>query len=187
MVRDLRSALDDLELENTDQKVFIPFKALQGLLTPDMVTELVRDLADGGHLDVFEQHEIVHRILNNGLRVFATLLSISRPELIRRFIEIDHFSHIQFDSRLPLPISTLRKDWILEDEATCRRFYQKQWRFLAPIFQADQTHRVLDDHTILPFINSERLGEGACGEVFDIALEGTNQAIEKNVGNVRAL
>lgn len=113
--------------------------------------------------------------MDNGLRVFATLLSFSRPDLILKFKETDHFAHSQLDSRLPLSQDSLRL--ILRDENSSAKYYKHQWKFLAPFFRADQSHRDLQDNVVLPFTSCERLGEGGFGEVHKMTLNASYQGL----------
>lgn len=99
---DIREELDKLDIENYKQKPFITHDVLSGLLNESKVRLLVKNLSDQGQIQVYQQQEIITSILRNGLRLFATLLSLSRPELILKFIETDHFGLGQLDSRLPL-------------------------------------------------------------------------------------
>ena len=165
---DIRVELEDLEIQNYEQKSFISLDALQQLLTESRVVSLISDLSENGDIEVWQQAELSRIIVNNGLRVFATLLSFSRSDLIVKFKETDHFAHSQLDSRLPLSQDSLKM--IVHDEKSSAKFYKHQWKFLAPLFRADQSHRELQDNVILPFISCERLGEGGFGEVHKMSL-----------------
>lgn len=98
---DIREELEELDIQNYEQKPFIAHDALHGLLNESKITLLVKNLSDQGQIQVYQQQEIITSILRNGLRLFATLLSLSRPELIVKFIETDHFAHVMgyFDGR----------------------------------------------------------------------------------------
>lgn len=105
---DIREELEELDIQNYEQKPFIAHDALHGLLNESKITLLVKNLSDQGQIQVYQQQEIITSILRNGLRLFATLLSLSRPELIVKFIETDHFAHGQLHSRLPLSLEARR-------------------------------------------------------------------------------
>lgn len=151
------------------------------MLSENRVAGLIRDLSEKGELEIWQQREIIDIIVNNGLRVFATLLSFSRPELILNFKETDHFAHSQLDSRLPLSKESL--GLILRDEKPSAKFYKHQWKFLAPLFRADQSHRQLENNVVLPFINSERLGEGGFGEVHKMTIDASYQGLVPGARN----
>ena len=172
---DMRLELEDLEIQNYEHKPFIPLDALKELLPESRVATLIRALSQNGEVQVWQQPELVRIIVDNGLRVFATLLSFSRPGLIQKFKETDHFAHSQLDSRLPLTKDSL--GLILGDEKLSTWFYKHQWRFLAPFFRADQSHRELPDHVILPFTGCESLGEGGFGEVHKLTMAASYQGL----------
>ena len=172
---DMREELEDLEIQNYEQKPFVPLDALKVLLTKSRVTTLIRALSESKEVEVWQQPELIRIILDNGLRVFATLLSFSRPDLIQKFKETDHFAHSQLDSRLPISKDSLLL--ILADEKLSTRFHKHQWRFLAPSFRADQSHRELQDNVILPFTECERLGEGGFGEVHKMTMAASYQGL----------
>ena len=172
---DMIEELENIEIRNYEQKFFIPPDALKELLPESRVANLIHVLSENGEVEVWQQPELIRIIVDNGLRVFATLLSFSRPGLIQKFKETDHFAHSQLDSRLPLSEDSLRL--ILGDETLSKRFYKHQWRFLAPFFRADQSHRVLRDCVILPFTECEPLGEGAFGEVHKMTMAASYQGL----------
>lgn len=160
--------LETLEVLNYEQQPFVPYEAVKSLLTVKKTEEIVFDLSCKGQFQVYQQQEIVRSICSNGLRLFATLLSFSRPELIVHFIEHDHYAHGQLDSRLPL--SKLSLDPILKDDYLCSRFDKHQWKFLPPFLNADQSHRELEDGARLPYVKCKRLDDGAFGEVFQMSV-----------------
>ena len=171
----MRLELEDLEIQNYENRSFIPLGALKDLLPASKVATLIRALSENKDVEVWQQPELIHIIVDNGLRVFATLLSFLQPELIGKFKETDHAAHSQLDSRLPLSQDSLLL--ILGDEKLSNRFYKHQWRFLAPFFRADQSHRKLQDNVILPFTNCERLGEGSFGEVHKMTMAASYQGL----------
>ncbi|KAF6236138.1 hypothetical protein HO173_005767 [Letharia columbiana] len=183
---EMREELEEAEIENYEQRPFIPHDALKDLLPESKIATLISALAGRGVLEVYQQREIINAILDNGLRLFATLLSLSRPELILKFIETDHFAQSQLDSRLPLSHHSL--GLILRDEKLSARFYKHQWKFLAPFFRADQSHRELEDNVILPFIDCKRLGEGGFGEVHQMTMVASYQGLVPEVkGQVKII
>ena len=178
---DIRGELEDLEIQNYELKSFIPLDALRQLLTENRIAILIQTLSENGDIEVWQQAELCRIIVNNGLRVFATLLCLSRPDLIVKFKETDHFAHSQLDSKLPLSQESLKM--ILRDERSGAKFYKHQWKFLVPMFRADQSHRELQDNVILPFTRCQRLGEGGFGEVHKMSLDATYQALVPEGGS----
>lgn len=177
---DIRTELEELEVQNYDHKFFIPLDDLRTLLPKSRVAALVRTLTEENKIEHWQESELVQMVVNNGLRVFATLLSFSRPDLIVKFKETDHFAHSQLDSRLPL--SRESGVQILRDINLAAKFDKHQWRFLAPFFCADQSHRELHENVILPFTECKQLKEGGFGEVHKVTLAASHQALmsEKN-------
>lgn len=90
---DIREEVADLDTQNHEQRCFVPHGALKDLLSESRVAALSRALSEKGEIEVWQQREIIGIVANNGLRVFATLLSFSRPGLILKFKETDHFAH----------------------------------------------------------------------------------------------
>ncbi|KAL8878926.1 MAG: hypothetical protein Q9198_003363 [Flavoplaca austrocitrina] len=164
----IQEELEDLQSINCDQKPFIIHDSLKSLLDKKRVEKILSELVAREKIQVYQQREIFKSILENGIRLFATLLSISRPERILDFIETDHFIHDQLDSRLPLSQEAVGH--ILKDPKLCARFYQHQWRFFPPVFSADRSHRGLQCETRLPFVSCEELGEGGFGKVAKVGL-----------------
>lgn len=180
----MRVELEDLEVQNYEQKSFIPLDALKDLLPKSRVTTFIHTLTENGEIQVWQQPELIRIVVDNGLRVFATLLSFSQPELIQKFKEADHFAHSQLNSKLPLFKDSL--GLILRNEKLNARFYKHQWRFLAPFFRADQSNRELQDNVILPFTKCEQLGEGGFGEVHKITMAASYQGlISQGTGQVK--
>lgn len=171
----MRVELEDLEIQNYEQKSFIPLDALKIILPESRVATLIHALSENGEIEVWQEPELIRIVVDNGQRVFATLLSFSQPGLIQKFKETDHFAHSQLDSRLPLSKDSL--GLILQSEKLGARFYKHQWRFLAPFFRADQSHRELQDSVILPFTKCEQLGEGGFGEVHKMTMAASYQSL----------
>lgn len=171
--------LEALEIYNTEDKPFVTYDALKDFLTRTRIQEIFSTLARDGTIQVYQQQEIVDAVSSNGLRLFATLLSFSRPGLIAAFIENDHFKHNELDSKLPLNKPSLAT--ILIEESLCKI----RQKFLPPIFRADQSHRKLEDGTRLPFVKCRELGEGGFGEVHEMTLPASCQAlVPQNGGEV---
>lgn len=165
--------LEALEIYNYERKTFVPYEALKSHLTLAKTETIVSELSRDGKIQVYQRQEILTSIHSNGLRLFATLLTFSRPELIVDFIKHDHFTRCQLDSRLPLQKSSLKP--ILKDDNLCNRFDKHQWKFIPPFFRIDQSHRELEDDARLPFEKCRRLGDGGFGEVYEMTLPASCQ------------
>lgn len=176
---DIRGQLDALEIENFERRVFIPYKSVQKLFTKDVILSI---LSLSG-IEFYDHKEIVRVVLDDGLRIFATLCLIGEPGSIKRFLEVDHFSRGHLDSKLPI-LDRLALNGVLDNDQTAQSFLRKQWIFLAPFFQADQSHRTLDEHTVLPFVSREIIGSGGFAKVYQVTVEASYQSISSTDNNV---
>ena len=175
----IRDELDALEVENCEGRPIVPYHALKDLFDRSTVTALIRDLTDQGKIQIYEQQGVVESIINNGLRLFAVLLSLSRPELILKFMKTDHFAESQLDSRMPLSLQALAATE--EDDKLRLRIYKLQWKFWVPFLRADQLHRDLDHETRLPFVDCTELRGGGFGEIHRLALPAHYQSLVPKV------
>ena len=174
--------LDALDIENFEQRYFIPFEKVQQLFTH----EKVRALLETSDVKFYDRDEIVETILRKGLKVFAILASIQEISTISRFVERDNLGGHPLDARLPLDEGALAT--IFPHENARRMFFRKQWRFLAPSFQADQSYRVLSEQTILPFVLSDRFStNGAYGDIHRVTVEASYQNIQPGRAHVSML
>jgi hypothetical protein len=168
---DICTELENLEIENFEHKFFIPLSKLEQLFTRERIVALLRQHG----IEFYVQVEVTNAVLKNGLRLFATLASIRDIKSITQFLKSDYFSGGQFDSTLPLSEASLLT--ILSDPDRCLQFFRKQWRFLAPVFREDQSHRELDDRTILPFLSSTPIGHGGFANVIKVRVDASHHQI----------
>lgn len=157
---DICGELDALDIVNVEKNRFIPLNKLRKLFTKDKIVALLKQ----NDVEIHLWAEATNAAMNNGLRLFATLASIRSIKLITRFLATDSFSGSQFDSKLPLSESDLSK--ILRDPNLCTQFFERQWRFLAPVFQEDQAYRELDDWVVLPFLRRRKIASGDFAVVY---------------------
>ena len=170
---DIKEDLEDIEEENFEQQAFVSYSALRDLLSEEKVTLLIKGLRDSGDIQVYHEKEIIQCILQDGLRLFAILLSLSRPNLILKFIETNSFAHSQLDARLPLSKESLSR--IIQDGKLCSRFEKYHWKFVIPFLSADHSHRELHDSARLPIVECREIGEGGLGKVDEISLPASCQ------------
>lgn len=165
---DLRNRIRALRCKNDEtQKFFVPDGALDECLDDAVAGKILSD----NHFDPFEIKTAVDAIVNGGRKVFATLITIRRAEVIVHFIANDHLQGQRIDSRLPFSIESLH--FIAPNIA--EEFYEEQWHFTAPILSRQFHHRNLDAETILPFMQSKFRGEGAFGKVHEITVHKNHQ------------
>lgn len=168
---DICTELDNLEIENYEHKFFIPLNKLEQLFTRERIVTLLQQ----HDVEFYLRIEVTNAVLKNGLRLFATLASIRYIKSITRFLESDYFSGGQFDSKLPLSEASLQT--ILRDSERCVQFSRKQWRFVAPVLREDQSHRELDDRTILPFLSLTPIRDGGFAKVFKVRVDASHHQI----------
>jgi hypothetical protein len=177
---DICGELDALDTVNFEKNRFIPLNKLRRLFTKDKILALLKQ----NDVEIYLWTEATNAVMNNGLRLFATLASIRSIKLITRFLATDSFSGSQFDSKLPLSESDLSK--ILRDSNVCIQFFERQWRFLAPVFQEDQAYRELEDWTILPFLGRKRIASGGFAVVYKVTVDASHHKIGGSHGEVGA-
>jgi hypothetical protein len=177
---DICRELDALDVVNFEKNRFIPLNRLERLLTREKIVALLAQNNVEFHLCA----EATSTILNNGIRLFATLASIRNIKLITRFLATDSFSGAQLDSKLPLSESDLLR--IIQDPNTSTQFFQRQWRFLAPVFQENQSYRELADWAILPFLRRSKIGQGGFAVVYKVTVDAAHHRIAGTHGEVGA-
>ena len=176
--KDICHELDALEVDNFENQAFIPLDRLETLLTRERISHLIHD----SQVRFYDRQEAIRAILQKGLKVFATLASIREIGAISKFIESDQSSDGFLDARLPLEVPAL--DVIFSDKDVRSKFYRKQWRFLAPVLQADQSYRKYHEKTILPFISSKDVTSGGYGDVSRVTIDTAHHAISHNSAKV---
>ena len=159
---DLRAQIHELRCRNVDGRYFVPNRALREVITEQAVLTAVEacGILPG------RQEDIVKRVPQSGRRLFAILTLLNRQILILKFIENDQLIPRPLDSSLPFSLSTLQE---MLTRADADDFFEKQWEFTVPILRSSRRgHRILNDYTIFPFMQSILLGEGGFGEVFEL-------------------
>ncbi len=161
---DIASDLGTLEHENFEHKPFVPFNKLEALFTHDKVLELLEQHDLEFHLI----DETVKRVLNGGLKTFATLAAVQDIRSITRFIKEDQFSEVSLDARLPLKETDISRYFSNPEKG--KLFLRRQWSFLAPIFFENQSRRELNDRIILPFLKKILIDKGGFAKVYRVTI-----------------
>ena len=173
--------LDELELDNFDYRPFVPFNRLQELFTHETILEILQDHG----LEFYVMNEVVDRVLEGGLRTFATLAAIGNIGSIMRFIKQDQFSGIPLDAKLPLKDADISQ--YFSDTRECTQFLRKQWTFLAPVFSGYRSHRELHERTILPFLRKDFIGEGGFAKVYKVKVHASHHSLSSTPTEVSLL
>lgn len=143
-------------------RYFAPLGRLRSCLDKESVCAALREAG----LEFQEIARTAEVIVHGGQKTFAILLTIHEESAISDFIAWDQMQCYSLDYRLPVQKASIA--FLLPD--TAERFYEEQWTFVAPVFSRNFHHRNLDRLTIMPFIRSESLGEGAFGTVYEVEL-----------------
>lgn len=169
------------DLYHNDKKYFVPEGALRRLLSSPEVQHEIPAILQNAKVEFYRQLEILDTINAGGYKIFGILVVIDQMQYITNFIETDLFLKRDLDSRIPLKLSDIEAIIPCVESAT--KFYKVQWMFVAPVFGDDRSHRRLEDHAVLPFEKSEKLGQGGFGKVFKVTLHPDHQNL---VSDVRA-
>ena len=165
----LRQKIVESRVRNCDARYFVPDSIIERLFNEESIANCVRE----SEIALHKRRECVHATRHGGRKVFAILILIGTTDRIVDFLENDQLlKEGSLDSRLPFSVDGLMK--ILSDRRWAKEFYEWQWQLLAPFFKEDTIHRVFDADTVLPFIESEELGRGGFGRVFEVLLPGTH-------------
>ncbi|KAL8723337.1 MAG: hypothetical protein Q9181_007303 [Wetmoreana brouardii] len=158
---DLRAQIHGLRRQNVKSLYFVPDGTLKRVITEPAVLSAI----EACEISPGRRDEIVERVTHGGRRLFATLTLINRPVLILKFIENDQLIPRGLDSSLPFSLPTLQD---ILPTADADDFFEKQWEFTAPVLSRCQGHRILNEHTRFPFMDSTLLEEGGFGKVFEV-------------------
>ena len=171
---DICQELDALEVDNFENQAFVPLDQLEKLLTPERVSGLIQQ----SQIKFYDRQEAIRAILQRGLKVFATLASIREISSISRFIESDQSSGGFLDAKLPFEEPALNT--IFPDRDLRSKFFRKQWRFLTPVLQADQSYRKYHEKTILPFLSSKPITSGGYGDISQVTIDPAHHNIPRD-------
>jgi hypothetical protein len=160
-----------LKVRNVDTVPFIPVYELEELLTETVIRDVIYNCG----IEAPSLEETIRIVVLGAKKIFAALILIHKENLVRQFIEQDQYQTEKLDAKLPVSNA-----WLCEllGQATGSSFWEVQWMFVAPFFQYDLSHRVLEDAMILPIIEKSFIGEGAFGQVFKIKLHSRHQGVK---------
>ncbi|KAI3334723.1 hypothetical protein F4824DRAFT_467022 [Ustulina deusta] len=144
----LAEQINKRRTKNIDGLEFVPYEWLVELLTPEVVLRIISE----GNIEAYEQPSIADTINNGGLRIFATLLLVGKPDNIYRFKRSDPgFQKQSLDGKLP--IKALELDSILDLPQERVTFLETQFLFAIPIFPQGIPHRIFADQIRVPFLS----------------------------------
>ncbi|KAI0968147.1 hypothetical protein F4678DRAFT_203827 [Xylaria arbuscula] len=141
--------INDRRRKNIDGLEFVPYEWLLELLTPETVLRILSETS----IEAYEQPSIAEAISNGGLRMFATLILVGRPDSIYKFKRLDPgFQNESLDGKLPMKASDL--DGILDVPQERDAFIEAQFLFVVPVFPQGIPHRIFEDQIRVPFLNA---------------------------------
>jgi hypothetical protein len=164
-------SLEATRKQNAYGKYFVPENVLSNLMTVDALRAIFLETG----LEHYQIEEMCSQVLAGAHKTFAILVCIKRPELISAFIQSDQMQPRYLDQRLPIDLQKLLT--LIGDASTAAQFYSRQWEFIAPVFSLSSLSRNLEKETVLPFLESEDLGEGGFGEVRKILIHSSHHSL----------
>ncbi|KAL9120190.1 MAG: hypothetical protein Q9187_003256 [Circinaria calcarea] len=175
----LEDKIHRLRQENVECRYFIPYRAINELIT----AESVRDTLASSGIGIQYLDELVQSIIKGACGIFAILLLIGQRKYISDFVRNDQFadSHSQLDSKIPFSLGELEK--ILPGPVAIR-FDEKQWELAAPVFLKRVIPRSLGQRTILPILKETCIGEGGFGVIYEITLHNAHQKFSPTSGEM---
>lgn len=192
----LKRDLDSLAIPNNQEvpnhKRFFPQTLLRRLLMRNTIEDVLRCscLSCTSRVEAALESDIVessHKILSCTLLVFALLVHIKCPKLIfsfiRRGFHDDQLLDMAQDTSIGHICTNFWPNYHERDPAESRKiakhFKWHRHRFAIPLM-GDNTYKVYDQSTILPFVNEKPLGtknqdgeivqEGAYGRIFSFGI-----------------
>lgn len=149
----------------TVTRSFIPDQPLSKLITKENVLSFLRT-----HKLIPEQHwiSVSERVPGFYTKIFSILVLIQEGSAVLDFIENDIS-----DGKLPLTAGHFEK---FDSCNYQKRFLEKQWEFLAPIWEKGRyLHKILDHNAVLPILEERQVGAGGFGTTFEVLFSGVHQ------------
>lgn len=137
-----------------------------------MTEATIRSALADTSVPVYQREEVVSKIFQHGIKVFGTLVLLSCPNLVSKFIEMGQLE----DGKLPFQLNTLITIVELSMEEA-ESFHEKQWEFIAPAFIRGTLHRKFEEDIILPFVEESNIGGGAFGDIYETILNPDHQEL----------
>ncbi|KAI1827043.1 hypothetical protein F4861DRAFT_466749 [Xylaria intraflava] len=153
-VRLLTEQINKRRKKNINGLEFVPYEWLSQLLTPENISLVISE----GNIEVYEQRSIAEAVRQGGLRIFATLLLIGKPDSIYKFKQSDlGFQRENLDVKLPMILPDL--DGILDLPQERDAFIETQFLFAVPVFPQGIPHRIFEDRIRVPFLSPQETGK----------------------------
>ena len=166
----IRVSIDSHLQKSASEQYFIDRRDLCSIMTHDSILGAILECCFPAHLHARYANEI----LQKGIKVFAILVHIRKPNSMIMFLERN-----ELDARLPFGEQQVSD--ILGGDA--KLFLRSQYDFLPYIFRRDH-HQHIPDSYILPFLHEKRMDdlEGGFGAVSEVTIAYSMQALVNNHG-----
>jgi len=161
-MEELAEQIGAVRQRNFEGRGCVPAEVLYQLLPEETIRRILEDSV----IDVFDLDETAQAVFHGARKIFAILVTLGKPHVIRNFIAHDQYQEAVLDHKLPLSEATLQS--IIPRFA--KKFYELQWEYLVPTLYRSIVHRLLDRETILPFAENNHIGEGGFGIVYEATL-----------------
>lgn len=173
-MEELKDAIDQLRVENSEYRSFIPQGPLCQLLARDKIENISRTIPSASQQMV--QEDVITVVVSGARRIFAILIVCNHPEHIIDFIKaLDQFQPSGLDHRLPFHIDTLRR---ILPNTRAEKFHKVQWEFSTPHLSTTGIPRCLEPQIVLPFTKNQRLAEGGFGVVYSVEINAEYHRLE---------
>ncbi|KIY00205.1 uncharacterized protein Z520_03890 [Fonsecaea multimorphosa CBS 102226] len=160
--------VNEIRVENSDGRKFVPEKEYFELLSRKTVEDIIR-----GDLPVYHLDEVVDFVIKDARKVFGILALIGAITHLDQFIRKDQYRNRPTDDLLPFAKDTLKG--VLQDAYYVELFFEKQWEFCVPVISGRIMPRLLELHTILPYLEDTVMGSGSSGSVSMIKIHPSHQ------------
>ncbi|KAF7527346.1 hypothetical protein G7054_g10484 [Neopestalotiopsis clavispora] len=145
---------------------FLPNDKLNEIFSYPTIKSVIKTI----DCDKDELLNLPKTIQDGGKRVLAMLIWQGRPGLI-----VEFRNHGLLDSRLPFEEADMKR--LAGEFDGIELATRTQWAFCPYVFPEDmwEHHRQIDRRIILPFTETERIGDGAFGEIDKISISPSQQ------------
>lgn len=174
-ISSLWKAIDGKRQKSTMGGYFITNADQKAIFTRPAIESLVDEL----EFLPEQRFGLVKTLYESGITILAILVWMKETKSI-----IDFRKHSELDSRLPLDEKRAIRIAPTFGSSLAR---EVQWQFIPYFFKKDmcETHILIEEANILPFVKEEHLGEGAFGAVYKMTLPSSQHEFQLDSYRVR--
>lgn len=174
---------------------YLPHNCITTLITPESIANELK--LDSLEIDTSVKEQFVNWILTAASKVFAITVEcdLGENKLLTSMIDFQESNFT--DQRLPIksprrptgstqpPVPTPKQfDPDIWTTFRLYNFYEKQWKYLAPVFSAHQYEYNLTSECIFPFTVIDKRDGGAFSSVYRVKIHPTHTE-HSNIQEVR--